>query len=170
MPHHNDLLEFVNLRAQSLVTRSKGSTPFANKRQSSNKPVASFAASASDSSPNCLICKTEKHPLYACPQFRLMSHEQRTETLKSNNLCINCLRSGHFVRNCKSLHRCKTCQRSHHTLLHIDSSATTSPPPSNPSHHPPKAPLITSNAATCLTQNSLLMTCRVLVQAPDGSL
>ena len=166
VPHYNNLLDFINLRAQaseSLATPSKGSTPFSGKKQSSSKPVASFAASASDSSPNCLICKSEKHPLYACPRFKLMSHEQKIEILKSNNLCMNCLRPGHFVKNCKSLHHCKVCQRSHHTLLHIDSSATTSTPSSNPS----KTPLITSNTAACLAQNSLLMTCRVLIEAPD---
>ena len=172
VPHYNDLLEFINLRAQasdSLAALSKGSTPSANRKQSSSKPVASFAANASESSPNCLICKTEKHPLYACPRFKLMSHEQMMEILKSNNLCINCLRPGHFVRNCKSLHRCKTCQKSHHTLLHIDSSAPT-PTPSNTSNPRPKAPIVASNAAACLSQNSLLMTCRVLVEVPDGSL
>ena len=170
VPHYNDLLDFINLRAQaseSLTTPSKGSTPFSGKNQSSSKPVASFAASASDSSPNCLICKPEKHPLYACPRFKLMSHEQKIEILKSNNLCMNCLRPGRFVKNCKSLHHCKVCQISHHTLLHIDSSATTSPPSPNP---PSKTPLITSNTAACLAQNSLLMTCRVLIEAPDGSL
>ena len=87
VPHYSDVLEFINLRAQaseSLAVPSKGSTPSANKKQSSNKPIASFAASASESSPNCLICKTEKHPLYACPRFKLMSHEQMMEILKSN--------------------------------------------------------------------------------------
>ena len=173
VPHYNDLLDFINLRAQaseSFTLSSKGSSTFSGKKQSFIKPVASFTASASDSQSNCLICKPEKHPLYACPRFKLMSHEQKIEVLKSNNLCMNCLRPGHFVKNCKSLHHCKVCQKSHHTLLHIDSSAAISPPSPKPPNSPTVTPLVTSNAAACLAQNSLLMTCRVLVEAPDGSL
>ena len=174
VPHYDDLLEFVNLRAQaseSLVTPSRGSATLTSKRPFSSKPVASFAASASDSisSPNCPVCRTEKHPLYVCSRFKIMSHEQMMEVLKSNNLCINCLRPGHFVKACKSLHHCKVCQRAHHTLLHIDSTASSNPPTPGSSGPPIKSPLISANTAACLAQNSLLMTCKVLVEAPDGS-
>ena len=47
--------------------------------------------------------------------------------LKTNGLCINCLRHGHFVRSCKSLHKCQVCQKPHHTLLHIDEKSDSSP-------------------------------------------
>ena len=81
---------------------------------------------------------------------------------------MNCLKPGHFVKHCKSLHHCKACQKPHHTLLHIDNTPTSSTP-STLHKFDPKVPLISSNAAANLAQNSLLMTCRVLVEAPDGS-
>ena len=34
----------------------------------SHSKVASFTSS-SDSSDNCILCKTEKHPLYICSKF-----------------------------------------------------------------------------------------------------
>ena len=93
--------------------------------------------------------------------------------LKGNGICMNCLRPGHFIKQCKSLHHCKLCQKPHHTLLHIDHSPPT-PTTNTPVHvatpkptH--KTPLILSNTAASLAPNSLLMTCRVLVEAPDGS-
>ena len=170
VPHYNELLDFINMRAQaseSLPVAPRGSTPFFSKKQHfSSKPIASFAADASASSPNCIVCKTEKHPLYACPRFKSLPHDQKIVTLKSNGVCMNCLRSGHFVRQCKSLHHCKIC---HHTLLHIDSTPTSSPlPPTSPKPNP-MVPLILSNAAAHLAQNPLLMTCRILVETPDGS-
>ena len=172
VPHHNELLDFINLRAQfseSLPIAPKGSNPSSIKKQPFfHKPFASFAANASDLSPNCIFCKTVKHPLYACQCFKLLSHDQRISTLKSNGVCMNCLKPGHFVKHCKSLHHCKACQKPHHTLLHIDNTPTSSTP-STLQKFDPKVPLISSNAAANLAQNSLLMTCRVLVEVPDGS-
>ncbi len=38
---------------------------------------------------------------------------------KLTTLCMNCFSSNHFVKHCKSVHRCKRCQKPHHTLLHV---------------------------------------------------
>ena len=125
--HYNELLDFINLRAQA-------SECLPSKKPSYSKPITSFAANASDSSPSCIVCKTEKHPLYACPRFKLLPHDKKISTLKSNGTCINCLKPGHFVKQCKSLHHCKTCQKPHHTLLHLDYLPKSSVPPSTNSN------------------------------------
>ena len=84
-------------------------------------------------------------------------------TLKSNNLCMNCLSPGPFVKQCKSAHRCRQCQKPHHTLLQFQSEQ--SPSSSTDTSVQP----VTSNAAAGLTSNSLLMTCRILIDPSDGS-
>lgn len=38
-------------------------------------------------------------------------HVPLPHTLKSNNLCMNCLQPGHFMKQCKSLYRCRHCQK-----------------------------------------------------------
>ena len=86
-------------------------------------------------------------------------------TLKANNLCINCLRLGHFVKQCRLLHCCRKCQKPHHTLLHVESKEESSNPPSTDS----LVRSIACNAAAVLSSNLLLMKCRVLVDALDGS-
>ena len=107
--------------------------------------MASHAAHAEPYSSQCILCKPDKHPLYACPTFKDMSHENKVATLKSNNLCMNCFSSNHFVKQCKSVHRCKRCQKPHHTLLHVDSVPTSSSPAATPSTIP-----ISSTPATII--------------------
>ena len=39
---------------------------------------------------NCVLCKSEKHPLYACTRFKAMSHDGMITVIKDNDLCMNC--------------------------------------------------------------------------------
>ena len=62
VPHYNELLEFINLRAQaskSLAVTRMGSAP--SKSSQSHKSITSFMANASDSPSNCVVCTTEKN-------------------------------------------------------------------------------------------------------------
>ncbi len=116
---------------------------------------------------SCIVCNTDQHPLYSCAQFKSLSHDRMLSTLKDNNICLNCLRPGHYVRQCRSQHRCRRCRKPHHTLLHVDTANESGP--STPVADPPANPNITSHAAMGFTSNSLLMTCCVSIDAPDGS-
>ena len=171
VPHYQDLLEFLNLRAQasesSLATTKKGAA-VDHRQKTSPRQITSFATSASaNSESTCILCKTEKHPLFACHQFKAMSHDKKISTLKSQDLCLNCLRPGHFVKQCKSLRRCRRCQNPHHTLLHVDRREQNTFPAAPA---PTAVTNVSANVTTPgLSSHSLLMTCRVLVRAPDGS-
>ena len=137
MPAYQELLEFLDLRAQG----SESSVPDANQRKSrvevynarktpfKSGAITSFVSSAYDrSSSSETLCGPERHPLYACPKFRGMQHDMMISTLKSNGMCFNCLGPKHFTKDCKSMHRCKVCQKSHHSLLHVDRPHVTSTP------------------------------------------
>ena len=173
VPLYQSILEFINLRAQASESSStdvgrkltKNDT-FTRKSTAPAKPVASYAANADSDSSSCVDCK-EKHPLYLCSKFRAMPHDEKRSLLKSNALCLNCPRPGHFVKNCKSLHKCHKCQRSHHTLLHVENGdqSTTDPSPDVSNSQT----TVLSNAVTRIRANTLLMTCHVQVKAPDGS-
>ena len=125
IPHCTKILEFLNLCAQaseSCSSEAKRSISHDVKRQhfSNSKQVTSFAASTLEANPNCVVCKTDKHTLYACPQFKALPHDKMLATVQSNNICLNCLRPGHFSKNCKCNNHCKKCQRPHHTFLHVE--------------------------------------------------
>ena len=160
----------MNLRAQA----SEHMTPDNTKKlanhevqKSYSKPITSFAASASPSTGEpCPLCKTEVHPLFSCMKFKSLPHDSMIATVKGNKLCINCLRPGHLSKQCKSLHKCKECQKPHHSLLHADSTVTSTGTSSPQTLVSP----VLSNTATGLKSSNLLMTCQYLVSAPSGLL
>ena len=177
-PPYQELLEFIDLRAQASETSQSPSVrkPIHQRMQSltNSKTIPSFASlSGLKPHSSCILCAKERHPLYHCPKFKPMSHEDRFDILRKHNLCLNCLGSGHFARQCKSDQRCRKCQRPHHTLLHSDTPIKLSPSASEPSSTStpspsPKPSSVPSNAAIKLASSPLLMTCKVLVTAPDG--
>ena len=99
-----------------------------------------------------------------------MSPEDKMQVVKANRLCTNCLGAGHFKNQCKSLHKCKVCQKPHHTLLHSETQNKSSPKSQDQATGPaqPEVP-VGSYAASRLKSDILLMTSRVLITAPDGS-
>ena len=167
VPKYEDLLSFIDLRAQALET-SHALQPRRHNKDN-HKPGKHYQHSEDApsfySSPNplvkCPACGADSHPLYSCPQFKTLSHTDMLSILKEHNLCLNCLGPGHRARQCKSSHRCRKCQRCHHTLLHLDSFP--------PSDSTPTKPTITSNAAIKLKASPLLMTCKVLITSPDNT-
>ena len=173
VPHYSELLEFLNLRAQACETcihdtkKTSRSDMYPTKKSQPNKPIASFAASTSESATSCILCKPEKHPLYACPRFKVLPHDKMVSIVRDNELCMNCLKPGHFSRRCGSNNRCKKCQKLHHTLIHNDAKGSSRS--EQLSTASAVEPLISSNAAAGFASNALLMTCQLLVHASDGS-
>ena len=156
VPHFSKILEFIDLRARASETTTPSHKRSHKVENPPKKDVASFVAnSESPGGGSCCVCKNERHPLYHCSKFKDMPHDQKLTVVRSNNLCMNCLKNGHYLKDCKSSHHCKTCQKPHHTLLHVET---------------PKSPTVVSgNTATGIIPDVLLMTCQVLVKAPDGS-
>lgn len=174
VPHYWDILDFLDLRAQP----SEPSIPGPIKKQlvtpgkKFGKTVTSFTASADSGGRHCVVCTSERHPLHVCPRFKRMSHEDRRSTVKKNKLCLNYLSGGHFIKQCRSSHKCKRCQRPHHTLLHVDREGDANPislQPTGPAETPVVPSWVVLNTAVKLRSSSLLMTCQVIVFAPDGS-
>jgi len=130
VPHYRELLEFIKVRAQASETYTpdpsrksvKSETHNPQKKQHPGKSVASDTTTSAD----CVVCKNEKHPLYVYPKLKSLPHDRMMTILRENKLCMKCVRPGHFVRQCQSLHHCRQCQKPHHTLLHVDSKETLS--------------------------------------------
>ena len=177
---YGKFLEFINLRAQAseclLPERSLRPHRGENPKRSFQSRSATFTASVSNT---CVVCRGDKHALFTCPQFRSMNRDKRMAVLR-NELCINCLKPGHFAKRCPNLNRCRKCDKSHHTLIHDDSwqspgvtalNISTAPLPTPSVAYPQACDLqqVSSNTSTgSNVPNTLLMTCQVQVIAPDG--
>ncbi|GFR06047.1 hypothetical protein TNCT_487151 [Trichonephila clavata] len=66
---------------------------------------------------NCVICKQQPHPVFRCKKFNDFSVNERFNSVKKNNLCINCFSSSHRVALCKSQRSCPNCSKRHNSLL-----------------------------------------------------
>jgi hypothetical protein len=68
VPHFQKLLDFIDLREQAseadMGRKSKG-----DPKKPYFKPIASHAGVADPVSP-CVVCKSERHPLYICQKFK----------------------------------------------------------------------------------------------------
>ena len=108
-----------------------------------NRAVASFAMNVSETVTNCVLCKFEKHPLYACPRFKLLPHNKMIFTIRYNGPCLNCLKLDHLSRQCSSSSRCRKCQKPHYMLIHTKVKETV--PPEQQSHVSTIGPVIATN-------------------------
>ena len=80
---------------------------------------------------------------------------------KDNRLCLNCLKPGHFAANCPLSQKCKKCNKSHHTCLHIR-QVSSDEAPTDP-------PIVMNVSQLGIHRQVLLTTCQILVKGPDGS-
>ena len=114
----------------------------------------------------CGLCNGS-HNIYACQTFLNQGINERIQSAKSLKLCLNCLRTRHVVKFCKS-GKCKTCHRLHNTLLHINTGTENAKPNSRNARNQPTtvdAPIsISSNCSTKSSQcQVLLSTAEILV-------
>ena len=67
----------------------------------------------------CEKCK-KPHPLAKCPAFVALTLPERRNFVRSSKVCIKCLTSGHFIKDCWRKGACgqEGCPDKHHPLLH----------------------------------------------------
>ncbi|XP_062541979.1 uncharacterized protein LOC134209977 [Armigeres subalbatus] len=76
--------------------------------------------SATDSERGSLTCSCcgESHFLGRCDKFLNSTLKERLQFVNGKRLCSNCLKSGHWVRDCNSKFNCRDCGKKHNTLIH----------------------------------------------------
>ncbi|XP_049308683.1 uncharacterized protein LOC125777638 [Bactrocera dorsalis] len=180
LPTWTDMTTFLQRRCQTLenvthamVTKTP-STQVSNTKYRKNAFVVSKTSTKS-----CSICQKHDHIVYTCPLFASLSPSDRWKEAKRAHLCINCLKPGHQVQQCKSS-TCRCYSMKHHTLLHftqvhqaVTGILETTPGPSQP------AVLVTRTSKSrspsplsrsCSTECVLLATAIVFVRNSVGSL
>ncbi|XP_073949064.1 uncharacterized protein [Choristoneura fumiferana] len=111
MPTLCELYKFLEDRVHTLELTAASSSPSVK----TVKERSYHATTVTEKS--CKLCQ-DVHALCHCKQFVKMSPVERSEYVKTQGLCFNCLLPGHSVFFCKQKTSCKLCHRRHHSLLH----------------------------------------------------
>ncbi|XP_011858659.1 PREDICTED: uncharacterized protein LOC105556188 [Vollenhovia emeryi] len=119
MPTVEEFLKFLSERCRTLeMLDNNKAKPDVGSKGNTNKKVDKRVIAAAVTSQGCSLCK-ESHRLYDCAEFLKLSAQDRLAEIKRKQLCINCLRAGHYSKDCKSS-TCRKCSRAHNTLLHME--------------------------------------------------
>ncbi|XP_062713353.1 uncharacterized protein LOC134290270 [Aedes albopictus] len=123
-PNYTAFIEFLQRRTRVLESLSVNSSQAAQSTSSQPLPSKRFGpakvythAASDERIFKCVACSLN-HRLVECIEFPKMPLEKRLDLVNSNRLCSNCFRTDHFVKNCQSKFRCKTCRGKHHTMIH----------------------------------------------------
>uniref|UniRef100_A0A182I9E6 Uncharacterized protein n=1 Tax=Anopheles arabiensis TaxID=7173 RepID=A0A182I9E6_ANOAR len=73
----------------------------------------------------CPLCNMP-HTITKCQRFNAMNPAQRYRKVLDARLCLNCLRDNHRARDCSSQYKCRHCNLAHHTMIHTESTPSTS--------------------------------------------
>src|SRR5436190_1228931 len=138
IPTFENLVKFLQNHARileisqdnHLINRPTTKNPILKESVSSTKRTFSnrqhfttnrvLVSATSTATKLCPCCK-QQHTIFICPEFQRLSPSHRTDVVKANRLCFNCLRGNHSFSMCQSKTNCLTCNRRHHTLLHHES-------------------------------------------------
>lgn len=109
------------------------------------------------------MCKGN-HKLIVCTKFLDSSPQKRANYVKEAKLCFNCMRPGHFLKDCKA-GTCKHCSGKHNSLLHFERKLEVKIPSSEDT----KASSVLCSKNQCNSFSVLLATAVVLVTDSKGN-
>ncbi|XP_037961012.1 uncharacterized protein LOC119690089 [Teleopsis dalmanni] len=155
-----ELLQFIESRFQSLEAFGRGF----NVKVLNTSRVVVATNEGSNYEKLCPACKNDRHPLYTCKSFIQELPTKRFQLVKQMRLCINCLKFGHFARECSS-GNCKICNKKHNSLLHLDDATCTNP---NKITNSSKSISLISNYNNYNKSYVVLGTARVIIRSNKG--
>ncbi|XP_055615031.1 uncharacterized protein LOC129761338 [Toxorhynchites rutilus septentrionalis] len=124
LPTYENTIQFLKDHV-SVLERCHGSCEEFGFQRPTTKQVTGKQSiprvnTATTTNQRCEMCR-ESHPTFKCSWFNSLTVSDRLSKVKEKNVCFNCLRSGHSVKNCPSKKSCFKCNKRHHTMLHLES-------------------------------------------------
>ncbi|XP_011687010.1 PREDICTED: uncharacterized protein LOC105449455 [Wasmannia auropunctata] len=157
IPTLEEFKTFLISRADLLDSIEINEKDVSKSKQADRPKVKSFLVQKQ----RCSLCK-EAHHLANCEQFLKLTPQRRAEQLKGSKLCLNCMKPGHFIKDCRAS-LCKKCSGKHNTLLHFEKQSSEN-----------ATPVVESGSSSVLCSHSqqasgvLLATALVLVTDRRG--
>ncbi|XP_011694053.1 PREDICTED: uncharacterized protein LOC105453629 [Wasmannia auropunctata] len=127
IPTLNDFKTFLNSRADLLETLELNNKSVSKVESKAKQADRAKVKALLVQNQRCSMCKGA-HKLSDCKRFLDLTPQERANHLRIAKLCLNCMRPGHFIKDCKAS-SCKQCSGKHNTLVHFEkaSSAQVSP-------------------------------------------
>lgn len=100
MPTMEEFLKFVTDRCNTLRVLNQGKVKPATSKPTEKKKTEKKVI-LTTTTQECKFCKGS-HSIYKCEELQKLSPADRKKEIIAKRLCINCLGTGHFVKNCKS--------------------------------------------------------------------
>ncbi|GFW82581.1 integrase catalytic domain-containing protein [Trichonephila clavipes] len=182
LPKWDNFLDFLIKRNPKALENVQRNSSLKNKNEYSPK-FRSFVVKSDEKT--CPLCPLETHPIFKCKMFHEMSVQERSNKVRSLNLCFNCL-GHHLIKNCLKLNRkCRVCNSNHNSLLcktsvprpisepHQNRNLPSPQSSSGVIYDPCPVTVINPQTATCLCnevgeKSILLSTAKVKVQSATG--
>ncbi|KYN30177.1 hypothetical protein ALC57_00365 [Trachymyrmex cornetzi] len=117
VPRMEELFEFLTGKYHMLEMVEKEKSTSETHKHNEKKREKSIAL-ASTAGQECEYCKGG-HRIYSCDKLLKLPIVSRISEIKQLILCLNCLRKGHWNKECRSS-GCKICKAKHNSLLHIE--------------------------------------------------
>lgn len=67
---------------------------------------------------SCLYCKRDNHVTANCFFLAKLSNQDKQDFMSDNSLCYACMEPGHSYNKCTSKAICRTCKKTHPTVMH----------------------------------------------------
>ena len=94
-----------NIFVPNNVNRNSGRAATSNLEK---RPVNVVSRKSKDSKSDLVcVCCDEAHELSECSEFQQKNHQERKKFVFDKKLCLKCLQSGHFAKDCRSTSVCK---------------------------------------------------------------
>lgn len=120
MPTLTDFTKFLAERCQSLMLLQQNRPKSTNLKTSYQRDRAQNKRLVlMNTSSNCILCGNGNHLPFNCEALLKLSPDNRRKLLMEKKCCVNCLKYGHFSKDCRSS-KCRKCDMPHNTLLHKD--------------------------------------------------
>lgn len=113
--HYNELLKFLDLRAQT--SEASNTKSGSRMRYTTNSKKNNFLANLLATSTGARGIPTKCKWLFTL--VLLSNHSPMIKNVHTQDY-LNCMGADHFMKQCKSVH---WCQKSHRTLLHLEAQS-----------------------------------------------
>ncbi|XP_011702046.1 PREDICTED: uncharacterized protein LOC105458438 [Wasmannia auropunctata] len=116
MPRLSEFITFLTERCHAIKVLEKNRVKTTEKQVNREVKKKERRVTLVSTTVKCKVCEGD-HPIFKCSDLLSLPIAERRKKLLETKLCINCLGTGHYVRDCRSS-LCKKCGKKHNSLIH----------------------------------------------------